>query len=561
MFDYNSAGFFEIPRASIELLEQIGSGAYAKVYRARCNGTDVAAKVLSRSIRDPAVMRDFQKEVDFTGRQCHQNLCRVMGVCIENPDEPIIISELMETNLEDMMKDRRPPFSKEGPDPAELPRRLFIARDIARGMAWLHMSDPYVLHRDLKPANVLISHEGIVKVCDYGLSQLMPKDGIAQDPQNSDRGSPLWMSPEVLCGSPFDETVDVYAFGIVLWQLVTRHTNPFPWARDINQFRKGISEGQRPDLTGVPVDIADVCEKCWNKDRGMRPKFPDVVKSLDETILNHAVATENVRHWCEMVFGTRSSMPWSTFIKVATSVNDAERASVARHDAIRTGAEQAWFAPTDFSTLDYQAELKAYEDKCTNVLRMLLVNESATEREEEVCAKSVSLERFGQIAGWLAHITGQGRLPRTIWDQLRERAYNLCSAGCFFADLQKEEAHKFLAGRPIGTYLLRFSSQPGLYALSYLDAAGKISHVRIEYDTAADCFVVPGFIDRSNGTHPRHRDLRVLVASLGLHGALYPLASIQFLKYLDPDRFSKAGGAYCFPDDEKSCQSADDSMK
>merc|ERR1712046_21826 len=78
---------------------------------------------------------------------------------------------------------------------------LTVARDIALGMNWLHMSNPQVIHRDLKPSNVLIDSKQVVKICDFGLSAVKSYGERIQD-VDSIPGTPLWMAPEVMLGQP-----------------------------------------------------------------------------------------------------------------------------------------------------------------------------------------------------------------------------------------------------------------------------------------------------------------------------------------------------------------------
>jgi len=97
------------------------------------------------------------------------------------------------------------------------PKKLFMAIDICKGMAWL--AGQNILHRDLKPANVMISSNWTCKVAYFGLSQIkLPKQILLSD----NIGSPFWMAPEALLNKEVDSKVDVYSFSIVLWELLTR---------------------------------------------------------------------------------------------------------------------------------------------------------------------------------------------------------------------------------------------------------------------------------------------------------------------------------------------------
>jgi serine/threonine protein kinase len=101
--------------------------------------------------------------------------------------------------------------------------RIRMAKDAALGMNWLHGISG-IIHRDLKPANLLVDNNLTVKLTDFGFAQLRPEreDETLEDGKGGAKGTPLWMPPEIMLGRPFSEKVDVYSYGIILWQILTR---------------------------------------------------------------------------------------------------------------------------------------------------------------------------------------------------------------------------------------------------------------------------------------------------------------------------------------------------
>jgi serine/threonine protein kinase len=141
-----------------------------------------------------------------------------------------------------------------------------MARDAALGMNWLHTSHPPIIHRDLKvirispssflllsllllihfqkASNLLVDEHLSVKLSDFGLSQVKQTPHLI-DGKEGARGTPLWMAPEVLMCRPFDEKADVYSFGLVLWEILTR-LEPYAHYRNFRIFREDVCMVRTP---------------------------------------------------------------------------------------------------------------------------------------------------------------------------------------------------------------------------------------------------------------------------------------------------------------------------
>jgi len=124
-----------------------------------------------------------------------------------------------------------------------LPIKLKIIKDICLGTAWLHGYK--IIHRDLKPANILLDEHWNAKICDFGLSEIK-KNTIGKNEQRVIRGSYYWMSPEALMARPVDEKTDIYAIGIIIWQLMTVNNIPLPQYNSSSDLTEGVTEGVRP---------------------------------------------------------------------------------------------------------------------------------------------------------------------------------------------------------------------------------------------------------------------------------------------------------------------------
>jgi len=95
--------------------------------------------------------------------------------------------------------------------------KIKLSQDIAKGMLYLHTRHPPIVHRDVKSLNILVTKDWKAVVADFGLTKIMNRAFL-----NSYCGSPAWVAPEVLRGEQYDESADVYSYGIVLWEMLTR---------------------------------------------------------------------------------------------------------------------------------------------------------------------------------------------------------------------------------------------------------------------------------------------------------------------------------------------------
>jgi eukaryotic-like serine/threonine-protein kinase len=204
-----------------ELLGTVGAGGMGEVYRARDRrlNRDVAIKVLPASFsRDSERLRRFEQEALATAALNHPNILAVYDVGTQEDGAPYIVSELLEgESLRERLKSGAVPLRK----------AIEYALQIARGLAAAH--DKGILHRDLKPENMFITRDGRVKLLDFGLAKLaqpVSESGMSQTQSlQSEAGMVLgtvgYMSPEQVRGKQADARSDLFAFGAVLYELVS----------------------------------------------------------------------------------------------------------------------------------------------------------------------------------------------------------------------------------------------------------------------------------------------------------------------------------------------------
>eukprot|EP01137_Pigoraptor_chileana_P029014 Opistho-2@13641 len=223
--------------------------------------------------------RKISEEIDIMCTLRHPNVLLFMGSCAW--PNLCMVTEYMTSNLYQLLHDSKVELKWQ--------RKLAMAADATRGVAYLHASN--IMHCDLKSSNLLVNEQGIVKVSDFGLTQLRhPND--APDPHNANRlGTILWQAPEVLLGSRYTQAADCYSFGIILWEILTRSV---PYA-SIGLDLRGPNAAQslvtlveeivrfnvRPSIpdTCVP-EYAQLIKRCWTPEPLERPPFSEILDAL-----------------------------------------------------------------------------------------------------------------------------------------------------------------------------------------------------------------------------------------------------------------------------------------
>ncbi|XP_022982592.1 serine/threonine-protein kinase HT1-like [Cucurbita maxima] len=258
---------------------KIGEGAHGKVYEGRYRNQIVAVKVLHRgsTAEERAALENrFAREVNMMSRVKHENLVKFLGAC----KEPlmVIVTELLPgMSLRKYLMNNR----KQQLDP-----RLAInfALDIARAMDCLHANG--IIHRDLKPDNLLLTaNQRSVKLADFGLA----REESVTEMMTAETGTYRWMAPELYSTvtlrqgekKHYNNKVDVYSFGIVLWELLTNRM-PFEGMSNLQAAYAAAFKQERPSIPGdIPPDLAFIVQSCWVEDSKMRPSFSQIIRMLN----------------------------------------------------------------------------------------------------------------------------------------------------------------------------------------------------------------------------------------------------------------------------------------
>ncbi|KAN0042573.1 hypothetical protein ACTA71_011381 [Dictyostelium dimigraforme] len=257
----------ELSKEDVTFGDVIAAGASGKVYKGIYKGKDVAIKVYS-SENFCFNIEEFDREVTIMSLiNCdHPNFTRFYGANKQNKKYLFHVSELVKSgSLRDLLLDKEKPLAYF--------TQLSIASDIANAMKHLHSIG--VIHRDLKSLNVLITEDFTAKVIDFGTSRNV--DLAKQMTLNL--GTSCYMSPELFKGNGYDETCDVYAFGIVLWEIIARkepYENINSWSIPVM-----VAKGERPTIPAdCPSEYSKLIKACWADKPKKRPSFKEICDSL-----------------------------------------------------------------------------------------------------------------------------------------------------------------------------------------------------------------------------------------------------------------------------------------
>ena len=280
----------------------VGEGSFGRVFKGSYNGQDVAVKVLLEAAsvnhqQDQATLRSaaianplldkLRQEASFMIGMNHPHIIRLIVVCSVPP--AIITEYCSNGSVYDILsRGKQDPQGTAGSSLTSA-RRLGFALDAAEGLAFLHGQGAPIIHRNLKSNNLLVDEEYQVKVCDFNLSKIM--DGDSARSSSIAAMNPRWLTNEILGGAKPDQSADIFAFGVILWEILTWE---MPWAAQ-NPWTivSAVMSGQRlsippvdhlpgPDnarFTGIEEYVALV-QRCWDQDKGARPQFNEICADL-----------------------------------------------------------------------------------------------------------------------------------------------------------------------------------------------------------------------------------------------------------------------------------------
>ncbi|XP_034248765.1 lymphokine-activated killer T-cell-originated protein kinase [Thrips palmi] len=297
----NRSRVSKVPQTPINIppspyMKKLGFGTGVSVFRwDRSPRPDAvrspwALKKLNKRDMPQVFEQRLQKEAELLKGLKHPNIVGFRA-CVPGKDGRMALAmESCESSLADRIEDRR----NDEAGPFESDTILKVALGVARGLDYLHRQKK-LLHGDMKSYNILIKRDfEEIKICDFGVSMPLNADGTVIDPDNF-VGTSVWSAPETagLCDEPVSSKVDIFAFGLVLWEMIALE---IPHTDDLEESNMDISIteadlenriGTRPALPPVDLDdgyngIMEIFYCCTEEDPNSRPSAEMLVEWLED---------------------------------------------------------------------------------------------------------------------------------------------------------------------------------------------------------------------------------------------------------------------------------------
>jgi hypothetical protein len=264
---------------------RIGHGGFGEVFLGQLGGMNVAVKRLFNQEDAEVGMREFRAEVSILSRLRHPSIVLWLGASTTAPNCTIVLEYMDRGSLSQLLHRSETPYT--------LATAMKWCISVARGMLYLHQHKPFpIIHCDLNSNNVLVNREWVVKITDFGLSKVKRTSRLSR--RSGIIGTVNYAAPEVIRGAPSSESSDVYAFGVLAWEILTRK---IPW-KDLTEYQiiykmtaatrrkegdNAATENLETDAT-FPPGARKMVRACWHSRPTDRPFFPTLVEECREML-------------------------------------------------------------------------------------------------------------------------------------------------------------------------------------------------------------------------------------------------------------------------------------
>ncbi|MEY8320388.1 Stk1 family PASTA domain-containing Ser/Thr kinase [Lachnospiraceae bacterium 46-61] len=299
-----------------ELLEQIGSGGMAIVFRGKDRTLEryVTVKILREEfIGDEEFIARFRSEALAAARLSHPNIVRVYDVGQEGNVYFIVMEYVHGDTLKQAIKEKAPFDTKS---------TLNVSMQIASGIAQAHKN--HIIHRDIKPQNILVGTDGIIKVTDFGIARAA--NGATMTTSTTAMGSVHYFSPEQARGGYVDEKSDIYSLGITMFEMVTGQL-PFQANTSVAVAMKQINE-ELPDIRQYNPKVSASLEMIIRK--ATRKKADERYATIEEMIQELAAAKNETNSVAQQASPRTRTSALQPEIQYLSAVDNNKKQAEAR---------------------------------------------------------------------------------------------------------------------------------------------------------------------------------------------------------------------------------------
>ncbi|KAL6260765.1 hypothetical protein P5V15_008289 [Pogonomyrmex californicus] len=280
---------WEFPRHRLKVFNILGEGCFGQVWK--CEALDIDGKsgptiVAVKTLKENATERerlDLAQELRvMKNLDPHPNVVRLLGCCTEREPMFVILEYVSGGKLQSFLRASREERNHGGAGLTSRDLTGFVYQ-IAKGMEYL--ASKGIIHRDLAARNILIDENRACKVADFGFARDVAANQIYE--RKSEGRLPIrWMAPESLYDNIFSVKSDIWSFGVLIWEIVTLGSTPYPGLAAAEVMRR-IKEGYRLDRPEhCKRELYNIMYYCWDKDPACRPSFAELVNLTEGLLLD-----------------------------------------------------------------------------------------------------------------------------------------------------------------------------------------------------------------------------------------------------------------------------------
>ncbi|KAL2791857.1 inactive tyrosine-protein kinase 7 isoform c precursor [Daubentonia madagascariensis] len=282
---HSTSDKMHFPRASLQPITTLGKSEFGEVFLAKAQGLEEGVAetlVLVKSLqsKDEQQQLDFRREFEMFGKLNHANVVRLLGLCREAEPHYMVLEYVDLGDLKQFLRISKSKDEKLKSQPLSTKQKVALCTQVALGME--HLSNNRFVHKDLAARNCLVSAQRQVKVSALGLSK---------DVYNSEyyhfrqAWVPLrWMSPEAILEGDFSTKSDVWAFGVLMWEVFTHGEMPHDGQAD-DEVLADLQAGKArlPQPEGCPSKLYRLMQRCWALSPKDRPSFSEIANTLGDS--------------------------------------------------------------------------------------------------------------------------------------------------------------------------------------------------------------------------------------------------------------------------------------